>query len=131
MTLWNTPRKAAGCHVLVSGMVRMVTSCRLGPSSTWFYGVAVMLGPLVSPPAIAHGGWGDGWGHAMYGSVLMVLGWTIVIVACVLAIRHLTRRNRRDSASGHSGGLRILEERFARGELDQEEFEARRRALRG
>jgi putative membrane protein len=67
------------------------------------------------------GGWGWGW---------FWIG--LVLVLTVLLIMWLTRRS--GPSGTHTGGdeaLRILEERFARGEIDREEFEERRQILRG
>lgn len=70
------------------------------------------------------GGWGWLW------LALIVL----VIVLLVVWVRR--RSGPGDSGPGDRGvggddALRILEERFARGEIDRDEFEERRRALRG
>ena len=69
----------------------------------------------------------------LFGSLMMILFWGGVILLIVLAVRYLGR----GSAGGGerlTGGkvpLQILEERFARGEIDKEEFEQRKRALSG
>jgi putative membrane protein len=60
---------------------------------------------------------------------LLVLG--ALVVAAVIVLRALWGRG---SGSGGSWtrvdqALRILEERYARGEIDREEFEERRRTL--
>jgi putative membrane protein len=72
--------------------------------------------------------WGDGW-HVAFGPPMMILFIVVVVVAIVLAVR-----------SGRGGGTRtgqtaapspsdILEQRFARGEIDVEEFAERKRHL--
>ncbi len=70
--------------------------------------------------------WGGGW-WMLFGPLMMI----VFIVAIVLAVRWL-------GTSGHGGAsypspgktpLDILKERFARGEIDRDEFEERRRAL--
>ncbi len=58
--------------------------------------------------------------------VLMLLFWGVVIAGIVVGIRwlvHQGRGPRSDSA------LDILRERYARGEIDREEFLARKRDL--
>ncbi len=72
-----------------------------------------------------------GWGMGGWGWLWLVL----IVVVIVLLVVWITRRT---GPTGGSGGgvdrveaLRILEERFARGEIDREEFEERRRVLRG
>ncbi len=86
---------------------------------------------------------GDGFGHmptwGWVGIIFMVLFWIAVIVGVALLVRCLVRRPERTmqafSSPGvaqdtggagalpaKSGALQILEERYARGEIDQEEF---------
>ena len=79
----------------------------------------------------------DSWGmHPMWGAwgigmlLIMLTFWVLVIVALVAAVRWLvhqggdsSREPRRDSA------LEILRERYARGEIGKEEFDAKRRDL--
>lgn len=71
------------------------------------------------------GWWMTGW------------GWFWLILLCVVVIALVvllfTRSKDAGSSSSHRNGtdpLGILEERFARGEIDQAEFEARRAQLR-
>jgi putative membrane protein len=79
-------------------------------------------------------GWG--WGHMIFGSVMMIAFWGGIIVLIVLAVRWLGGSGH---GSGHGPGygptpggksaVDILRERFARGEIDKAEFEERRRIL--
>lgn len=77
----------------------------------------------------------DGWGWA--GWTLMTVGmvafWALVITAVVLAIRYLTG-SRGSAASATSSGQNraedVLAERFARGEIDENEYRQRLSALR-
>lgn len=67
--------------------------------------------------------WGA-WGFGMM--FMMVLFWGLIIIGVVLVIRWLVaqgKETRSDSA------LAILRQRYARGEIDKEEFEAKRRDL--
>lgn len=74
-------------------------------------------------------GWG--WGHMMFGGIMMLLFWAAIIVLVVLLVRWLTgpHAHGQDAPPKRSSALQILEERFARGEIDKEEFEERRRLL--
>ena len=81
-----------------------------------------------------HGGWSAGdWIGA---SLLMLLLWAVVIAGIVLLVRSLSARAGH-GGSGQPGGqreqptdaLRILDERFARGELTEEEYTHRRALL--
>jgi len=70
-------------------------------------------------------GWNDLSWWAM--AIWMVVFWSLVIVGIVLAVRALPRTWRRDD--DHGGPRDILEERFARGEIDEDEFKRRRELL--
>ena len=68
-----------------------------------------------------------GFPEIIFGFVSMVLVvgfWAIVIVA-------VTRLVRRSNVPPPSSGLRILEERYARGEITEAEFLERRAVLEG
>ena len=67
-------------------------------------------------------GWGGGW---MFLWMLLFWGGTILLV--VWGIRQFTPSSR----PGRGRALEILEERYARGEIDREEFESRRQILEG
>jgi putative membrane protein len=69
------------------------------------------------------GMWGF-WGVGMM--LLMLLFWGAVIASLVVAIRWLIHQGR---ASRPDSALDILRERYARGEIDREEFLARKRDL--
>ena len=96
---------------------------------------------LVSVPALAqtspdrpeywHSGWNWGWGHMMFGGFMMILFWGAVILMIVLAVRWLGGRSSQGAGSQlpEKRALDILQERFARGEIEKEEFEERRRTL--
>jgi len=69
------------------------------------------------------------WGGHGYGLVTVIVILAAVALLGFGAMRccgHRCRRRR-----GASDALAILEERFARGEIDAQEFEERRKALRG
>ena len=74
-------------------------------------------------------GWSWGWG--LVGMTMMILFWTLVIVGLVLVVRSFTRDSAARSGVGqHSDrAVDILRERYARGEIDQSEYETRLRAL--
>ena len=73
-----------------------------------------------------HMGWGAGSGGVLgFGGT--ALWWLLLIVGAVLLVRWMfgATAGRR----GRSGALEILAERYARGEIDREEFQNRRRDL--
>ena len=65
------------------------------------------------------------WGYGV-GWVFMLAWWALVVVGIVWLVRTVTDRG--DSASA-SSARRILDERFASGQLSVEEYEERRRVL--
>lgn len=67
--------------------------------------------------------WGA-WGFGMM--LLMILFWGLVIVGVILAIRWLLGQGK---ASPSDSALEILRQRYARGEINKEEFDAKKRDL--
>jgi len=64
------------------------------------------------------------WGYGMYGFLWMALFWIgIALIAGSFF------RQRSGESETTSPAVRVLEDRFARGELDAEEFESRRHEL--
>lgn len=70
-----------------------------------------------------HGG--TGWFGVLLMIITMLLFWGGLITVAVLLLRRVGRQDT-DRDSAH----RILDERFARGEIDEDEYERRLRALR-
>ena len=74
------------------------------------------------------GGWGfGGW----FGSVFMLLFWVLVIIGLIFLIKWLVQTTRKGPGTLHDGSraLEILKERYARGEINKEEFEEKKRDL--
>ena len=67
--------------------------------------------------------WGAG---GLLMMLMMLLFWGLVIAVVVLGIRWLVSQGR---APRSDSALEVLRERYARGEIDREEFEARKRTL--
>ena len=99
--------------------------------------IAVPMTPLMTLPTVAQtygdpphmGAWG--WSGTFFGPIMDIVFISVVLIAVVLLVRWLGR-------SGHGGALHsppgktpldILKERLAKGEIDKEEFEERRRVL--
>jgi putative membrane protein len=88
-----------------------------------------MLAVLGSHPVFAHphpGGWGDHSGGPGWWLVFPILFWLVVLSGIgYLAYRRSPGRVARDSAE------RTLADRYARGEISEEELRQRRAVLRG
>jgi putative membrane protein len=72
-------------------------------------------------------GYGDGFGMG-YGGGFMWLFWILLIVAVVWALKTFAGNGERTEKKDKSA-LEILQERYARGEIDQAEFEQKRKDL--
>ncbi len=68
-----------------------------------------------------------GWGFALM-AINMILFWTLVITGVVALIRYLGRGTQ--GRPGATGPEQLLAERFARGEIDEEEYQRRLQVLR-
>jgi putative membrane protein len=90
-------------------------------------------------------GYDWGWGGWLAMSVMMVLFWGLVIAGIVVLVRYLTGSRqgggatfdtgptsgaRPSSSTGREDAEDILAERFARGEIDEDEYTRRRELLR-
>ncbi len=73
------------------------------------------------------GNWGMGW----FGMIFMVVFWVLVIVGLVFLIKWLiqTTSSRKTGDRMGSSAIEILKERYARGEIDKAEFEAKKKDL--
>ena len=70
-------------------------------------------------------GWGMGWGW-----IGMLLFWIFLILAIVWLFRALDLgRGPTQDRTHQDRALEMLRERFARGEIDREEFQSRKREL--
>ena len=98
--------------------------------------VAAVLGTsgLLSEAWAQDRPWGGGW-HPMWGMwgvwglgmlLTMLAFWVVVIVGLVALVRWLTAQGR---APRTDTALEILRQRYARGEINKEQFEAMRRDL--
>lgn len=77
--------------------------------------------------------WDGWWFGMMMGPLMMIVFIAAVVVLVVVAIRWLSGGSHRAHELHPPTGktpLDILKERFARGEIDKEEFEERRRLLK-
>ena len=73
------------------------------------------------------GSWGMGYG--IVGFLTMVLFWIIVIAAIVYAVRWLSSGSTARSTGASEAPIEILKRRYAKGEIDHDEFVARKQEL--
>jgi len=69
--------------------------------------------------------WWDG-GHWYWGIAMMIVFW-----GAIVAIVYLAARGSRNDAASRPNAHELLDERFAKGELSEEEYELKRAALEG
>ena len=93
------------------------------PTAAW----AQQQGPQNYGPHMWDGGW-HGW---FFGPITMIVCMAMAVVVVVLLMRWLRGSGHGAVSHAPSGKvpLEILKERFARDEIDKEEFEERRRIL--
>jgi len=98
---------------------------QIGPAAT----LAVVAAPASALAASTDGYYTHGMGAAgwIFGPLMMILMIALIVGAVVLVLRWSGVGG--DVDSRRSRALDILNERFARGEIDKTEFEERRRAL--
>jgi putative membrane protein len=61
----------------------------------------------------------------------MVLWWAILVLVIVLLVRWIFGVPRRRPTNGEDGALRILRERYAKGEINKEQFDRMKADLGG
>ncbi|MEQ9316437.1 MAG: SHOCT domain-containing protein [Henriciella sp.] len=101
---------------------------------------AAALSLLLYAPAFAQQGqepayrphmWNGGWQGWFFGPIMMIVFLAVAVIVIVLLVRWLGWPGH-GNAPQHSPSrtpLDILKERFAKGEIDKQEFEERRRVL--
>jgi putative membrane protein len=71
-------------------------------------------------PGMMWGWWGMGW-------IFMIIFWGLVVVGLILLIRYLIRIPK--EGKFEESALDILKRRYARGEIEKEEFEQKKKDL--
>lgn len=77
-------------------------------------------------------GWygdGMGWAGWLMMAVVMIAFWALVVMAGIALFRGTNRASRLDDRVAPPDPRGVLDERFARGEIDAEEYQARRAVL--
>lgn len=69
------------------------------------------------------------WGNMGGMGFGMLLFWALIIALIVLVVRNVSTRDDDAGRTASRSPLDILKERYARGEIEQDEFERKRRDL--
>jgi putative membrane protein len=111
-------------HAQRSGDISTLVAATLSPPLFGALPAAAQQSPYFGP------GWGGGW-WMMFGPFTMVLFIALTVVVVVLLLRWLGGQGAADRPLPTKSAIDILRERFARGEIDKQEFEDKRRILGG
>ena len=115
---WNLIGRRPSWKTLVGGLGGWLSGIAALPTSAWAQERPWEWG--------WHPMWGM-WGMWGVGMMLFILVfWVLVIVGVVLGIRCLATQGRESRADT---ALEILRQRYARGEINKEEFDAKKRDL--
>lgn len=74
--------------------------------------------------------WHYGWGGSWIGGLVILIFMALLLAGLVIVLVVLIRRPGISQSGQDDGALRILNERFARGEIDEKEYEQRRAILK-
>ena len=97
----------------------------------------VLISPAFAQPG-GYGNWHMGrwmmgdWGMGWFGMIFMLLFWVLIITGIVFLIRWLIQSTGSRSSSGAGRGsqaMDILKERYAKGEISQDEFESMKKEI--
>jgi len=89
------------------------------------------FGPARDSMMDMNGMMGEGMWSWLAWAVLFVVVLAAIVIASIFVTRSLWRRGHGSPSSRLDAALAILEERYARGEIDRDEYEERRRTLQG
>ena len=109
------------------------------PAALCFHAIPAMAlaqsesGRFYHGPGMMWGGGSGGFGM-MFGFVFMLILIAAVVIGTILLLRHFGIGGndlQTDAAAGRMRAMDILEERYAKGEIDSKEFEERKAKLSG
>jgi putative membrane protein len=76
-------------------------------------------------------GYGHGWGMGDWGMGFGFIVWLVILGLIIAGVVWFVRSQTGDQRPRHSTGLELLEERYARGEIDREEYLPKKRDIVG
>ncbi|PVE23463.1 hypothetical protein DC522_15825 [Microvirga sp. KLBC 81] len=116
--------------ILTPGSAAASAALILVPASVWAQAPSDATRYPYGPHMM---GWGGGYPMMIFGPLFMVLFLAVLIAAVILIVRWASGTWPGLAGPHHAPPgrtpLDILKERFARGEIDKDEFEERRRVL--
>ncbi len=71
-------------------------------------------------------GWGMGYGMGWW----WIIGIIIMVIIVWMVVKAINQTNYSNTRLGNKSALDILKERYARGEIDEQEFEERKNNLK-
>lgn len=108
----------------IASRAAAVSVLGMATAPAWGYGRSYYYGPGMM--------YGGGWGGGIFAWLMMFLVVALIVVLVIGVVRWIFGSGHRPPLTPQALGrtaLDILEERFARGEIDKEEFEEKRRVL--
>lgn len=85
---------------------------------------------VYGPDMMGYGYMNNGWGLGLgiLGGVVELAFWVFVVLAIVYVIKHVVSE-KKHLVKGEDTALKILRERYAKGDINKEEFELRKSDL--
>lgn len=72
---------------------------------------------------------GDMFSWGLGGGIMMIIFWAVIILSIIWIVREVGGRNNSDKTHRGKSAIEILEERYAKGEIDKKEFEEKKKDL--
>jgi putative membrane protein len=113
---------SAKCIAMAAGILVTV----MVPTSVWAQEPSGNEGYPYGPHMMA---WGGGWFGMIFGSLFMIFALAAVIAVAALLVRWIGGPWHGALPPSGRTALDILKERYARGEIDKDEFDERRRVI--
>ncbi|MDO8575564.1 MAG: SHOCT domain-containing protein [bacterium] len=80
-----------------------------------------------------YGLYSNNWGYNMMngtiGGIMMIFFWILLVIFIVWVVKEISGKNSHTNSASNSRAIDILKERYAKGEIDKQEFEAKKKDL--
>jgi len=73
--------------------------------------------------------YGNMFSLGLGGGIMMIIFWVAIILFIVWIVKEVSGRNNSNKPRHGKSALEILEERYAKGEMDKKEFEEKKKDL--